>query len=67
MKSTESARWKLEHCQRPKTYNPAAECPEQTSGLQPAAENDEETNETSSPDGDSQADQAEVPFLGATN
>ncbi len=35
--------------------------------LQPAAENDEETNETSSPDGDSQADQAEVPFLGATN
>ena len=69
--TTESAWWKLEHCQRPKRYNPATECeesrPEQTSGLQSAAENNEETNETSSPDGDSQADQAEVPFLGATN
>ena len=63
--STDSAWWKLEHCQRPWRHNPAEDaCREKTSGLQPATEKDGKTNETSSTDGDSHADQlqAEVPF-----
>ena len=77
MKSaTDSARWRLEYCQKPKRLNPATEhqkgSPEQLSDLQP--ENGEEThastisNETVCPDGDPPAvDQAEAPFLEAPN
>ena len=74
--ATDSARWKLEHCQGLKGHNPAAEhqegSPEQHSDLHP--DNGEEasfiSNETACPDGDHPAtDQAELkaPFLGAPN
>ena len=74
--ATDSARWKLEYCQRPNRLNPATEhqegSPEQSSDLQPG--NGEETqastisNETVCPGGDPPAvDQVEAPFLEAPN
>ena len=71
--ATDSARWKLELCQRPKRSNPAVEHqPEEESPESEHMDNGEESdasatqsNATSCPDGDPPAvDQAEAPFLG---
>lgn len=62
--ATESAQWKLEHCQRPKRQNPAAEVEEQSStqpSVQAAIDDAEETSETNAPNGDSQTDESEAP------
>ena len=70
---TDSARWKLELCQRPKRSNPAVEHqPEEESPESEHMDNGEEndasaiqSNATTCPDGDPPAvDQAEAPFLG---